>query len=208
MATVYKWGAVNRREVPDEEIDTDNIVSVLEWCNHFSGANRISNDVALPLERCVVASYQVGYLFDYVKCKDGAVQRQYFEEGIASILIHLIASYEMTGRESIKTFPEVYKGTWDQFCKDSRIKTTNFGTKEDDFNFFLVNISENLFKYQRWMLYNHMERTKRWNEQEFNKVFQGVLEYCCALAHYMRCDLKEGFALAMSKIQDGEIKRH
>lgn len=204
---VYKWGAFKRREIPDEPIDTDSIIDVIEWCNQFSGINRLSNDVSIPLERCVISAYQIGYLFDYVKIKDEKVRREYFEEGIASVLIHLIASYEMMGRNTCRLVEGIQTNSWNRLQTIVR-KNVELNKEKNIFDNQIIILSENMFKYQRWVVYNHMKRTKRWNEEEFEKCFTYSIDGCMLLAQKFDCDLSNGFALAMSKIQDGEIKRH
>lgn len=204
---VYAWredeiSAIQHRADWSTQINCDSINDVIEWAEKFSGNHRLANDVSLPLERCVIAAYQIGYLFDYLKMTRNDAFYKYMSEGLASILLHTIASYEMTGRWSQKLqmlFNR--KPTWSKLCDDIKHMT---GSPKNN----LLDLSESMFKYQRWLLYNHMGRTKRWDEAEFNRQYIGIVMSCCRLANNFQVSLEEGFALTMSKIQDGEIKRH
>lgn len=211
---VYQWG----EDLYREEINTDSVPQTIDWIAKFCGNYRLPNDVGLPLERCVVGSYQIGYLFDYFE-KDPSLRKwednaelsnkeeereseafkSYWEEGIASVLIHIIASYQMTDRDSYLLFSKTYKEftSWNRMVEGYEVRQP-----------CLYFLSQATFKYQRWMLYNHMKRTKRWNENEFNSCYIDVITNCLGMCLFTRSKLSRGFALAMSKLQDGEIKRH
>jgi hypothetical protein len=195
IPVVYEWG--NKLPPEAEKIDTNSVSQVVSWCRAFSGNERLPQDVALPLERCVVGCYQIGYLFNNLKCKDIEKRREYMSEGIASVIVHICASYEMMGRLTLaqlnyKTFNDIMIES--PPCKDPRP--------------ILLNLSESAFKYQRWLLYNHMKRTKRWNEEEFKQDYFGIWDSCMSLANHEGADMGMGFAMCMSKIQDAEIRRH
>jgi hypothetical protein len=201
---VYRWNQDLLRN-EDDLIDTDNIVEVSNWCREFSGNHRLPTDVGLPLERAVVGSYQIGYVYDYLRMKDQESKefKSYMEEGIASILIHFIASYEMMARDfdsllkigefdlKWSSYPKYFSMWLSQDCKKT-----------------LSRIAENAFKYQRWVLYSHMHRTKRWDECAFETSLRNMTIECLNLIFMYNLDLSMGFALAMEKIQDGEIRRH
>jgi hypothetical protein len=188
-----------------QEINCNNIIETVDWINKFSGNHRLPNDVGLPLERCVIGAYQIGYLFDYLKMPEGNAKNSYFEEGIASVILHTIAACEMMGKEfiNITGIPKM-TNSWNELVR-MRSSVNNSGDREQR---YLSNISEHMFKFERWMLYNHMGRTKRWDDNTFNESVKGIIFYCCSLAYCYECDLAEGFALCMSKLQDQEIKRH
>jgi hypothetical protein len=207
LPEVYAWredeiSRIQHRADWTHQIDCDSINDVVEWAEKFSGNHRLSNDVGLPLERCVIAAYQIGYLFDYIEMKEDDAFYKFMSEGLASVLLHTIASYEMTGRWSQK-LQIIFGGkpTWSILC-GSIVHLNENSTKN------LLDLSESMFKYQRWLLYNHMGRIKRWNEIEFMQQYINIILSCCGLANNFHISLKEGFALTMSKIQDGEIKRH
>jgi hypothetical protein len=212
---VYAWredeiSAIQHRADWSIQIDCDSINNVIEWAEKFSGNHRLANDVSLPLERCVIAAYQIGYLFDYVEAIENNADKfftgeglaRFMSEGLASVLLHTIASYEMTGRWSQK-LQILFNGkpTWSKLCDNIKHMT---GSPKNN----LLELSESMFKYQRWLLYNHMGRTKRWDEAEFNRQYIRIIMSCCRLANNFQVSLEKGFALTMSKIQDGEIKRH
>jgi len=194
---IYRWVTIRDKLLDPEEIDPNSIINVIEWSNHFSGVNRLPNDVGLPLERCVIGSYQAAYLEEYLEITDDESRKSYLEEGIASVLIHIIASYEMTGRESIKLLPRAK--CWNDIRISLRFK---------DIQNIIQCIFGSILKYQRWMLYNHMKRTKRWDEKEFRRSFMWIVDYCMQFSKKCDCDLARGFSLAISKIQDSEINRH
>lgn len=213
IPVIYKWREKSERPDEHDVINPNNIIECAEWCRHFA-TNRLSNDVGLPLERMVVGSYQVGYLFDQIKMPDGEAKTHYLEENIASVLIHLIASFEMTDREFFKLVPAVLMYTWSEqmiiasgghCCVETYLEGKS---KLEVAEKILYHISENLFKYQRWMLYHHMDRKKRWDEKEFCRCLWSIVDLCLTLCYICECDLVMGFALAMEKLQDSEIKRH
>lgn len=204
---VYAWredeiSSIQHRADWSKQINCDSINDIVEWAEKFSGNHRLANDVNLPLERCVIAAYQIGYLFDYIKMKRNNSFYKYMSEGLASILLHTIASYEMTGRWTQK-LQIIFNGqkTWSGLCNSLICRNTLSSTN-------LTFLSESMFKYQRWILYNHMGRTKRWDESEFTQQYGNIILSCVRLADNFSISLEEGFALTMSKIQDGEIKRH
>lgn len=198
---VYCW---KEHQVDQNLIDTDNIIEIAQWAKSFSGVHRLDNDVSRALERCVVGSYQAGYLLDNFKIQDLNQRKQYLTENISSILLHLIASFEMIDREYYKILEPYYK--WNLLC-------TGFEIIKDKGNEIVgINPIETLFeyilKYQRWMLYYHMKRTKRWNEDEFKNTLRIITFCCCKICQEHDLDLALGFALTLSKLQDQEIKRH
>lgn len=200
MSEIYRWKT-------KEEIDPNNIIEVIEWANHFSGVNRQSNDVSRALERCVIGAYQCGYLPDcnerlaYVQGQTKDALLTFIEDTLASVLIHSIAAYEMTGREAVK-LNMLSCRTWEEtqdIYKPLAIR---------DFWYYYQLLSEHMFKYQRWMLYLHMDRTKRWNEEEFKVSLEGLIEKTFLLSCVMGINLTEGFRQSILKLQDGEIRRH
>jgi len=199
---VHQWRDTDGSIDYEKEINCDSIIEIADWANKFSGLNHLPNDVSFPLERCVIAAYQVGYLFDYLKIKEKESRKSYFEEGIASILLHAIAAYEMTGREYIKIDDSFDKSNFSwkiligEIVLSCKLQTS------------LLNLSENVFKFQRWILYHHMKRKKRWDEEKFRKSILGITHHSLSIAKLERCNLSKAFQLCMSKIQDGEIKRH
>jgi hypothetical protein len=208
LPEVYAWredeiSGLHHRADWNNQINCDSMASVMEWAEKFSGNHRLTNDVGLPLERCVIAAYQIGYLFDYVEMKRDDAFYKYMTEGLASILLHTIASYEMMGRGTINIKIVCSYNKWSEFCKILKCSNHAYTYKE-----ILLELSEAMFKYQRWILYNHMGRIKRWNEQEFVVQYVDIIFCCCRLANKFNISLEEGFAYTMSKIQDGEIKRH
>jgi NTP pyrophosphatase (non-canonical NTP hydrolase) len=128
---------------------------------------------------------------------------KYMAEGLASILLHTIASYEMMGRGTHNIELIYNHKKWSELCRTFRYSKLIYTHSE-----ILLKLSEAMFKYQRWILYNHMGRIKRWDEQEFRMQYVDIIFCCCRLANKFNVSLEEGFAYTMSKIQDGEIKRH
>ena len=207
--TVFQWGEDGFIDWT-WKIDTNNIIECADWIKRFSGNHRLPNDVNHPLERAVIGAYQIGYLFDYLKVTDKGARRSYYEEGIASILLHTIASYEMMDREYIgidfdKGF-ELAGYKWNTVCK--QIYCADWLKYNQLFDDIYHKLAEGMFKYQRWILYNHMHRTKRWNEKEFTRSILMITKSCLRLCNLEQCDLGNGFALCMEKLQDQEIKRH
>lgn len=194
---VYRWGTT------DEPIDCDSMIEIADWAKNFSGINRLPKDVRFPLERCCIGAYQVGYLYDYQVLTDKDAKQSYYEEGIASILLHTIAAYEMTEREFIN-FRSHFK---DFDYKWSKLSDRNV-YKIEDTDVAIMMISEGMFKFMRWMVYHHMHRTKRWNEEEFKDSLGTIMSGCFYLVKHYSLNLARGFALCMSKIQDAEINRH
>jgi len=203
---VYAWredeiSNIQHRADWTQEIDCDSIAQVCEWAEKFSGNHRLPNDVSQPLERCAIGIYQMGYVFDYFSMDTNSQEfKKYMSEGLASVLLHIIASYEMTNRCTIQIGPIAQYKKWSVLCKD----LWKGATTEQ----YLLKLFKSLCKYQRWILYNHMGRTKRWTEGEFKCMFIDIIFTCCQLAERYNISLEEGFAYTMSKIQDGEIKRH
>jgi len=208
LPVVYAWredeiSGLHHRADWNYKINCNSITNVIEWAEKFSGNHRLLSDVGIPLERCVIAAYQIGYLFDYVEMKKDDAFYKFMSEGLASILLHTIASYEMTGRGTQNIKIICSHGKWSELCR-----ILNCSNHAYEYNEILLKLSEAMFKYQRWILYEHMGRTKRWNEQEFVGQYTDIMFCCCRLANKFNVSLEEGFAYTMSKIQDGEIKRH
>lgn len=209
LPTVYAWreDEISNLQCKADwtrKINCDSIADVCEWAEKFSGNHRLPNDVGMPLERCAIGIYQIGYLFDYLNMdRKSSEFRAYMSEGLASILLHIIASYEMTNRCTVQIQLISSHKTWTELCKILNCCTVGYTSNE-----YLLRLFEAICKYQRWILYNHMGRTKRWNEQEFKGVYIDIIFLCCQLAEKWHISLEEGFAHTMEKIQDGEIKRH
>jgi hypothetical protein len=53
-----------------------------------------------------------------------------------------------------------------------------------------------------------MNRKKRWEEDLFIKYLRGIIYNCMLIAYVENCNIANGFALCMEKLQDQEIKRH
>jgi hypothetical protein len=88
----------------------------------------LSNDVPRSLERCVVGAYQVGYIFDYLSIEDKEIRQSYFEEGIASILLHTISVFEMLDIEIINindNFLFNYNYKWNNYVKEINLYKKN-----------------------------------------------------------------------------------
>ena len=176
----------------EDLIDCDSVIWVADWARRFT-TNRLDNDVDNCVHRCVVATYQLSYLYDYLKIEDKDARLSYFEEGIASALLHFIASYEMTGREAANILDIDF---WSQYRSGLSALT------------FLEMLAVRVYKYQRWMLYWDMERRKRWNEKELNENFGLIVDCLLGIAYNEHCNLARGFQYCMQKLLDQEIKRH
>ena len=179
----------------DELIDCDSVIWVADWARRFT-TNRLDNDVSNCVHRCVIGTYQLGYLYNYLKIEDKDARQSYFEEGIASALLHFIASYEMTGRNYDPFLGETWSRIMEGFLKES-------DTKE-----LIKDLSVYVYKYQRWMLYWDMGRRKRWDEKELTRNLFSISLLLLSIAKNEHCNLARGFQYCMQKLLDQEIKRH
>jgi hypothetical protein len=69
-------------------------------------------------------------------------------------------------------------------------------------------LSESMFKFQRWMLYDYIGRKKRWDEDKFKESFKNVALNVLRVSKDENCEPALGIAMCMNKLQDHEIKNH
>lgn len=187
----------------EDLIDCDSVIWVADWAKRFA-TNRLDNDVDNCVHRCVIGTYQLGYLYDYLKIEDKDARQSYFEEGIASALLHFIASYEMTGRNFDKILETKNWSTI--MLKISTVPLIEYDVSdtENAINF----IAESVYKYQRWMLYWDMGRKKRWDEKELMDSLFFITYRLMIVAYNEHCNIARGFQCCMQKLLDQEIKNH
>jgi hypothetical protein len=201
---VQQWG-----EGQDEIVDCDSVIGVADWARRFT-INRLDNDVSNCVERCVVGTYQIGYLYDHICMEEKReyqkiAKKKYIAEGVASVLLHFIASYEMTGREFIKIY-NVHN--WDyRWSSLLNMELEGMELKSSSYSHLSI-VASHVYKYQRWILYHHMNRAKRWNEDQFQEALRELVFRMCLIARKEGCDLASGFQECMQKLLDLEIKRH
>lgn len=137
-------------------------------------------------------------MYDFYNLKERTIaRRSYFSEALGSCMIHTIAAFQMCGREPVPLLLKI----------SNPVDWIN-GAYVISFEDNIKILSEAMFKFQRWVLYDYIGRKKRWDEKEFEKSFENVIINIFRIFFEEQCEPSNGLAICMHKLQDHEIKHH
>ncbi len=187
IPVIYQWsdGQCDR-----EVIDTNSFWMFCDWCQRY-GNNPDAGDTRDLLYRWNIGIYQLTYINKMIK--QTYIAEEEWAESMASVLIHMVASWEMAG---INVADEC-SGNWHLELFNSREK-------------LYAQLLEYIPAITRQLLYKAQHRHRRYNEEELKQYIPLMVATVAGLFR-LGCHnytLGEGLAFAIDKLQAKEFKTH
>ena len=186
-------------QYPSEIIDPNDFWMLCDWCYRY-GANPEDGDTRDLLYRWNIGVYQLHYVGKMLR--QNFVAEEEWAESIASILIHMISSWEMAGI-NVAGLCKTHK---ENFCE----AYVSSGDVSLDRVTAYHNVLESIPTCTRQLLYKAQHRKVRYNEGELKKEIP-FLVFSIKKLHELgqgSYTFGEALALALDKLQAREFRNH